>query len=155
VRRAAAKIHSENPLFAGDLGFSSYKLTPAHILPLKPVTHANIASATADMFAERLAAGWTVDGLCSEVLLREGFPLTAGMSDVHGWRCYTAPTVGFPLYINFADPIGSVDALCAHLAAQTGHRGVNKRHGVAVCLDRALSTVERVKLAEYVTIKTI
>ncbi|MFM2031971.1 MAG: hypothetical protein RLZZ297_736 [Chloroflexota bacterium] len=155
VRRAAAKIRSENPLFAGDLGFSSYKLTPAHILPLKPVTHANIASATADMFAERLAAGWTIDGLCSEVLLREGFPLTASMSEVHGWRCYTAPTVGFPLYINLTDPIGSVAALCGHLAAETGHRGVNKRHGVAVCLDRALSTVERVKLAEYVTIKTI
>ena len=87
--------------------------------------------------------------------MREGFPLTTSATVVHGWRVYESPDVGFPLLLNFADPIGSVDDLCAHLAAQTGSRGVNKRHGIAVCLDRALSTSERLKLAEYVTLKTI
>jgi adenine-specific DNA-methyltransferase len=155
VRRAAAKIKAENPMFAGDLGFRSFKLAASHIKPLPQRTHADIASASVDMFAERLLPGWTVDGLCTEVLLREGFPLTTSSTVVHGWRVYESPDVGFPLLLNFADPIGSVDALCAHLAAQTGSRGVNKRHGIAVCLDRALSTSERLKLAEYVTLKTI
>ncbi|MFM2310647.1 MAG: hypothetical protein RLY87_2769, partial [Chloroflexota bacterium] len=145
----------ENPLFAGDLGFRSFKLAASHIKPLPQRTHADIASASVDMFAERLFPGWTVDGLCTEVLLREGFPLTTSYTVVHGWRVYESPDVGFPLLLNFADPIGSVDALCAHLADQTGSRGVNKRHGIAVCLDKALSTSERLKLAEYVTLKTI
>jgi adenine-specific DNA-methyltransferase len=155
VRRAADKIRRENPLFAGDLGFRSFKLAASHIKPLPQRTHADIASASVDMFAERLFPGWTVDGLCTEVLLREGFPLTTSYTVVHGWRVYESPDVGFPLLLNFADPIGSVDALCAHLADQTGSRGVNKRHGIAVCLDKALSTSERLKLAEYVTLKTI
>ena len=107
-----------------------------------------------DMFAGRLHDGWTVDGLASELLLREGFPLTSTYTVVAGWRMYTAAEVGYPLYINLDHTIASVAEFLTYLA-QRGRVGVNKRHGVAIFQDSAMTTANRVNVAEYVTIKTV
>jgi adenine-specific DNA-methyltransferase len=156
VRRAAAKIRNEHPMFVGDVGFQAFKLADSHIRPLVRRTYADgeMQAAMDDMFAKRLTEGWSVDGLASELLLREGFPLTSTYTVVNGWRVYTSDEVGYPLYINLSDSVTDVAQFVAHLA-QRGRVGVNKRHGVAICQDDAISTTDRVNVAEYVTVKTL
>jgi adenine-specific DNA-methyltransferase len=156
VRRAAAKIRNEHPMFVGDVGFQSFKLVESHInaLPQRTYADGDMQTSTNDMFAQRLKDGWTPDGLASELLLREGFPLTCTYTVVDGWRVYTSDDVGYPLYINLDATIASVAAFLAHLAAR-GRVGVNKRHGVAICHDNAISAADRINVAEYVTVKTL
>ncbi len=156
VRRAATKLQAAHPMFDGDFGFQSFTLAPAHIRPLPRRTYgdADMQAAMTDMFAGRLHDGWTVDGLASELLLSEGFPLTSTYTVVAGWRMYTAAEVGYPLYINLDHTIASVAEFLTYLA-QRGRVGVNKRHGVAIFQDSAMTTANRVNVAEYVTIKTV
>jgi len=152
VRRAAAKIRSENPLFASDLGFSSYKLAPSHIIDL-PKTIVNDPSQVMNLlFHERLVTGWTADGLCAELLLREGFALTTPYTTIGDWRCYVHDNE-VSLYLNVTQKTSATELL--RVLEVRDRDGKRKRNGVAICLDGALTNAELQHLHEHVFLKTV
>ena len=152
VRRAAAKIRNEHPMFAGDLGFSSYKLAPSHIVDL-PKTIVNDPSQVMNLlFHERLVTGWTADGLYAELLLREGFALTTPYTTIGDWRCYVHDNE-VSLYLNVTQKTSATELL--RVLEVRDRDGKRKRNGVAICLDGALTNAELQHLHEHVFLKTV
>jgi adenine-specific DNA-methyltransferase len=152
VRRAATKIRNEHPMFAGDLGFSSYKLAPSHIVDL-PKTIVNDPSQVMNLlFHERLVTGWTADGLYAELLLREGFALTTPYTTIGDWRCYVHDNE-VSLYLNVTQKTSATELL--RVLEARDRDGKRKRNGVAICLDGALTNAELQHLHEHVFLKTV
>jgi adenine-specific DNA-methyltransferase len=152
VRRAAAKIRNEHPMFAGDLSFSSYKLAPSHIVDL-PKTIINDPSQVMNLlFHERLVTGWTANGLYAELLLREGFALTTPYTTIGDWRCYVHDNE-VSLYLNVTQKTSATELL--RVLEVRDRDGKRKRNGVAICLDGALTNAELQHLHEHVFLKTV
>jgi adenine-specific DNA-methyltransferase len=152
VRRAATKIRNENPLFAGDFGFSSFKIAPSHIVDL-PKTIVDDPSQLMNLvFHERLVEQWTPDGLCAELLLREGFALTTPYTTIGDWRCYVHDN-GVSLYLNVERKTSAAELV--RVLEGRDRDGKRKRNGVAICLDGALTNAELQHLHEHVFLKTV
>lgn len=73
LRRAAAKLHAANPMFAGDTGFRSYKLASSNIRAWEPVA-ADLEN-TLLAHAEHLVPGRTEADILTELLLKLGLDL--------------------------------------------------------------------------------
>jgi adenine-specific DNA-methyltransferase len=74
LRRAAAKIKAENPLFAGDLGFRVFKLDTSNIRAWEP-DRDNLAQSLFDA-TEHLKADRSENDVLFELLLKLGLDLT-------------------------------------------------------------------------------
>jgi adenine-specific DNA-methyltransferase len=73
LRRAGAKIKSENPMFSGDTGFRVFKLASSNIRAWEPVA-ADLAN-TLLAHAEHLVQGRTESDILTELLLKLGLDL--------------------------------------------------------------------------------
>ena len=73
LRRAATKVKSENPLFAGDVGFRCFRLSESNITAWSPKS----ADLKATLFdhAEHIASGRTASDVLHELLLKLGLDL--------------------------------------------------------------------------------
>lgn len=74
LRRAAKKIKSENPLFAGDLGFRVFKLDSSNIRAWQP-NRDDLEKTLLD-HAEHIVAGRSEQDILYELLLKLGLDLT-------------------------------------------------------------------------------
>ena len=74
LRRAGKKIKSENPMFAGDLGFRVFKLASSNIREWEP-DRENLAQTLADS-VEHLKTDRTEQDILYELLLKLGLDLT-------------------------------------------------------------------------------
>lgn len=74
LRRAGAKIRSDNPLFAGDLGFRVFKLDSSNIRAWEP-NRDNLEQALLD-HAEHIVVGRSDQDILYELLLKLGLDLT-------------------------------------------------------------------------------
>lgn len=74
LRRAAKKIRSENPLFAGDLGFRVFKLDSSNIRAWEP-NREDLEQTLLD-HAEHIVAGRSEQDILFELLLKLGLDLT-------------------------------------------------------------------------------
>jgi adenine-specific DNA-methyltransferase len=79
LRRAAKKIHDDNSIFSGDLGFRVYRLDSTNILPWDP----NPQDISGSLFAaqEHLKDGRTEQDILTELLLKLGLPLTVPIEE--------------------------------------------------------------------------
>src|SRR5262249_11261734 len=77
LRRAASKIKSENPLFAGALGFRVFKLASSNIRAWEP--NRDDLPATLEESIEHLKNDRTEQDILFEVLLKLGLDLTVPM----------------------------------------------------------------------------
>jgi len=74
LRRAAKKIHQENPMFAGDLGFRVFKLASSNIQAWEP--NRDDLPATLHDSVEHLKTDRTEQDILFELLLKLGLDLT-------------------------------------------------------------------------------
>jgi adenine-specific DNA-methyltransferase len=74
IRRSAAKVKSENPLFHSDLGFRIFKLDSTNIRPWEP--NRDKLTETLDESVEHIKAGRTDQDILFEILLKLGLELT-------------------------------------------------------------------------------
>ena len=74
LRRAGAKLKTENPLFAGDLGFRVYKLDSSNLKAWDP--QPNSLEAQLALGVDHIKPGRTESDLLTELLLKLGLELT-------------------------------------------------------------------------------
>lgn len=73
LRRAAAKVKSENPLFSGDLGFRVFKLDTSNIRAWNP--NPDDLKATLFDHLDHIEPGRSADDILYEILLKLGLDL--------------------------------------------------------------------------------
>jgi len=79
IRRAAAKIREENPLFSGDLGFKVFKLDSTNIKPWE--VDFDLTERTLEDFISNIKTDRREEDVLYEVLLKYGLDLTLPITD--------------------------------------------------------------------------
>ncbi|MDW8279254.1 MAG: hypothetical protein RMJ85_14645, partial [Anaerolineales bacterium] len=165
IRRVIRKMKEENngqlPLPAAGgapplpMGFRVFKLTRSHFRPWAPLPPEGAARLD-DLFAQSpLLEGWTPEGLRTEILLLEGFPLDSRLTPLSEtfpentvWRIHH-PDVGHELFL----------CLDAALHASTVSRllagDLLRREDLFICLDSALTDEAKLRLEDRLRLKVI
>jgi adenine-specific DNA-methyltransferase len=134
-----------------DLGFKVLKLTRSHFKPWAPLppTDAQTLDSLFEQNISPLVSDWRKEGLLSEILLLEGFPLDSRIIPLEGigendfWRVHHED-VGHELFICLDEKIqpATVERL------KSGE--ILRRDDLFICLDEKIqpATVERLKSGE-------
>jgi adenine-specific DNA-methyltransferase len=149
----AAEDGQPSPL---DLGFKVLKLTRSHFKPwasLEP-TDAQTLDSLFEQNASPLVDGWTREGLLTEILLLEGFPLDSQVIPLEGFgenalqRVHHAE-VGHKLFV----------CLDKQIRPETVERlkagEILGREDIFICLDSALTDEAKVVLDDRLRLKVI
>jgi adenine-specific DNA-methyltransferase len=161
IRGATAAIQMKSEDLADSdaqerIGFKVLRLERSHFRqwqPIAPITGAQLN----DLFAQQsspLEPNWSSEGLRTEILLLEGFPLDSRQTQLEAvtantiWRVHH-PDVGHELYVCLDDTIAP--ATLATLKARTLVHGDN----IFICLDSALSDEAKVVLDDRLRLKVI
>jgi len=163
IRKIQAEQKSQLPLPAAegqsssspDLGFKVFKLRRSHFTPWQPLAPEQ-ASRSEDLFAQSpLVEGWTKDGLLTEILLLEGFPLDSQLIPLEDAftenevRRVHHPDVGHDLFVCLDKEIQP--ATVNHLYAGN----LLRREDIFICLDSALTDEAKVRLDDRLRLKVI
>ena len=95
IRRAAAHITSELPESvdskALDFGFKAYKLTDSNFIPWQQPTSYDADSLMAQLekHLDPISDNATTDGIITELMLKEGYTLTATIDEADGYYLVT------------------------------------------------------------------
>ena len=135
-----------------DLGFKVLKLAPSHFKEWKDYEGSDLA-ALQNLFDEQetpLKEGWTPDGLLTEVLLLEGFPLDSKTEPQPQFtenvvQCVSSPACEHRLWTCFDATVAP--ATLEALALPPGD--------IFVCLDSALDDNAKLRLTQAGSLKTI
>lgn len=168
IRRAIRKMKEEQngqlPLPATedgqpsplDLGFKVLKLTRSHFKPWAPLppTDAKTLDSLFEQNVSPLVEGWRKDGLLSEILLLEGFPLDSRVIPLEGigendfWRV-RHEDVAHELFVCLDEKIqpATVERL------KSGE--ILRRDDLFICLDSALTDEAKVVLDDHLRLKVI
>jgi adenine-specific DNA-methyltransferase len=149
----AAEDASTTPL---DLGFKVFKLARSHFKPWRPLPPADAQTLDGrfDQHASPLVEGWTKDGLLSEILLIEGFPLDSRVIPLEAftenvvWRVHHAD-VAHELFVCLDEKIQPATIERLKSGAVLG------REDLFICLDSALSDEAKVVLDDRLRLKVI
>jgi adenine-specific DNA-methyltransferase len=153
LRRVIKQMRKEEKTKDGeDLGFRVLKLAQSHYKAWQEFAGGDFdqLQIVFDEAEEPLVKGWTADGLLTEVLLLEGFPLDSVVSDMPRIRG------------NKVQEVTSIH--CAHrllvcldkqLKETTAEGLAYQDRDVFVCLDSALTDQAKQRLADLCTLKTI
>ena len=152
LRRASAKLTQENPTYSGDLGFRVLKLGKSNYKAWREYSGANVDDLQS-LFEESedpLVPGWSSDGLITEVMLLEGFPLDSAISSsVPGSgievMTITSEHCEHRLLVSLDKEIEDTEVEALNFLA----------NDVFVCLDSALTDQNKQRLADRCTLKTI
>lgn len=159
IRRVIRKIQQEQQgqLPDGqDQGFRVYKLARSHFVPWKPIEPTS-GSFLDELFAQRvspLTEGWTKEGLLTEILLLEGFPLDSALipldafTENHVLRVHH-PEVGHELFVCLDEKIRP--ATITRL--KDGH--ILRAEDIFICLDSALTDEDKITLDDRLRLKVI
>jgi adenine-specific DNA-methyltransferase len=139
-----------------DLGFKVLKLTRSHFKPWAPLppTDAQTLDRLFEQNISPLVENWTKDGLLTEILLLEGFPLDSRIIPLKGfgenalWRVHHED-VGHELFICLDEKIqpATVERL------KSGE--ILRRDDLFICLDSALTDEAKVVLDDRLRLKVI
>ena len=157
IRRVLEKLGSQPALVMKehneDLGFKVLTLGPSNFRAWRDYTGNSVGDLQKqfDLFEESpLADGWTPDGLLTEVLLIEGFPLDSTITPQTQWEqntvsCITSPACAHRLWTCFDETLhpNTVNGLA--LSDQD----------VFICRDSALDDNAKLRLSQNGTSKTI
>jgi len=149
----AAEDGQPSPL---DLGFKVLKLTRSHFKPWAPLppTDAKTLDSLFEQNISPLVSGWKKEGLLSEILLLEGFPLDSRVIPLEGfgenalWRVHHED-VGHELFICLDEKIqpATIERL------KSGE--ILRRDDLFICLDSALTDEAKVVLDDRLRLKVI
>jgi len=139
-----------------DLGFKVFKLARSHFKPWTPLPPADAQTLDGlfDQHASPLVEGWTKDGLLSEILLIEGFPLDSRVIPLEAftenvvWRVHHAD-VAHELFVCLDEKIQPATIERLKSGAVLG------REDLFICLDSALSDEAKVVLDDRLRLKVI
>lgn len=165
IRRVIRKLKEENngqlPLPAAEgaqplpMGFRVFKLARSHFRPWQPLPPEKAAQLD-DLFAQSpLVEGWTPEGLLTEILLLEGFPLDSLLIPLseafpeNTVRRVHHPDVGHELFVCLDESLhpSTVERLL---------QGDLLRHeDVFICLDSALTDEAKVRIDDRLRLKVI
>jgi adenine-specific DNA-methyltransferase len=152
LRRAGKKVRTENPLFAGDLGFRAFRLDRSHFRRWRDYEGDSPADVQTlfDRFETPLVDGWQPADLLVEILLLEGFPLDSTVTPQPAFPHNTVHLVESDwcdhcLFVCL-DPTIHDDTV-AHLSLAG--------QDVFVCLDSALTDQAKLRLADRCNLKVI
>jgi len=139
-----------------DLGFKVLKLTRSHFKPWAPLppTDAKTLDSLFEQNVSPLVEGWRKDGLLSEILLLEGFPLDSRVIPLEGfgendfWRV-RHEDVAHELFVCLDEKIqpATVERL------KSGE--ILRRDDLFICLDSALTDEAKVVLDDHLRLKVI
>jgi adenine-specific DNA-methyltransferase len=139
-----------------DLGFKVLKLTRSHFKPWAPLppTDAQTLDSLFEQNISPLVSDWKKEGLLSEILLLEGFPLDSQVIPLEGigendfWRVHHED-VGHELFICLDEKIqpATVERL------KSGE--ILRRDDLFICLDSALTDEAKVVLDDRLRLKVI
>jgi adenine-specific DNA-methyltransferase len=139
-----------------DLGFKVLKLTRSHFKPWAPLppTDAQTLDSLFDQNISPLVSDWRKEGLLSEILLLEGFPLDSRIIPLEGigendfWRVHHED-VGHELFICLDEKIqpATIERL------KSGE--ILRRDDLFICLDSALTDEAKVVLDDRLRLKVI
>ena len=156
IRRVITKMNEEPVLemrdTPEDLGFNVFKLAPSHFKQWRNAEGKDIETIRTlfDDFETPLAEDWTPDGLLTEVLLLEGFPLDSQVEQLidlaeNTVQRVTSPACGHALFVCFDDTLTPAMVDTLPLGEQD----------VFVCLDSALDDATKLRLSQTGTLRTI
>lgn len=162
IRRVIRKLQEERngqlPLLEGapeDLGFRVFKLARSHFRPWQPLPPEQ-AGMLETLFAQSpLVEGWTKEGLLTEILLLEGFPLDSRITRLEEafpenavWRVHH-PDLAHELYLCLDETLqpATVERLLAG--------DLLRREDIFICLDSALTDEAKVRLDDRLRLKVI
>jgi len=149
-------VANEAPVAPLDLGFKVFKLARSHFKPWTPLEPTD-TQALDVLFAQHtspLVEGWTKDGLLSEILLLEGFPLDSqvirleAFTENVAWRVHHAD-VGHDLFVCLDEKIQPATIERLKSGAVLG------REDLFICLDSALTDQAKVALNDLLRLKVI
>lgn len=148
----AAQTSLESRDAPEDLGFKVLKLAPSHFRAWSDYEGTDL-QALQSLFDEQetpLEPGWTPDGLLTEVLLTEGFPLdstadTRTEFTQNTIRCVASPACAHRLWVCFDNTVDP--ATLEALDLPPGD--------IFVCLDAALDDNAKLRLTQAGSLKTI
>lgn len=165
IRRVIRKLKEANsgqlplPPAEGEqpfpLGFRVYKLARSHFRPWSPLPPEKAAQLE-DLFAQSpLVAGWTKEGLLTEILLLEGFPLDSALTRLedafpaNDVRRVHHPDVGHELFVCLDEALqpATVERLLAD--------DLLRREDIFICLDSALTDEAKLRLDDRLRLKVI
>lgn len=139
-----------------DLGFKVLKLTRSHFREWTPIqpTEAWTLDNLFEQHASPLVEGWTKEGLLTEILLLEGFPLDSRIIPLDGfdgntlWRVHHEE-IGHELMVCLDETIqpATVERL------KSGE--ILRREDIFICLDSALTDEAKVVLDDRLRLKVI
>ncbi len=162
IRRVIRKLQAEGngqlPLPEGapeDLGFRVFKLARSHFRPWQPLPPGQ-ADMLKTLFEQSpLVEGWTREGLLSEILLLEGFPLDSRLTRLEKdfpqnavWRVHH-PDLAHELVLCLDETLqpATVKRLLAG--------DLLRREDIFICLDSALTDEAKVRLDDRLRLKVI
>ncbi len=139
------------------LGFRVFKLARSHFKPWSPLQPAP-AERLDDLFqqsASPLIPGWTPEGLLTEILLLEGFPLDSVLVRLqdafpqNAVQRVTHPDVGHELFVCLDESLhpSTVERLLSG--------NFLRREDIFICLDAALTDEAKVRLDDALRLKVI
>jgi len=156
MRRIATQLYEDiQPVIRTlpeDVGFKIFKLSSSHFKAWKDY-EGNDLTALQNLFDEQeipLEEGWTPDGLLTEVLLLEGFPLDSKAEPQPQFtenvvQCVSSPACEHRLWACFDATVAT--ATLEALSLPPGD--------VFVCLDSALDDNAKLRLTQAGSLKTI
>lgn len=153
IRRVIKKLKKEaKPEANEDLGFRVLKLTQSHFKVWQEYTGDDLERLQMhfEEAENSLIEGWTPDGLLTEVMLLEGFPLDSTVAALEGLqgnvvRVVTSDRCAHRLLVCLDKQLK--DAAVEGLAFED--------QDVFVCLDSALTDQAKQRLADRCTLKTV
>lgn len=150
LRRAAAKVKAENPLFHGDLGFRVFKLDTSNLKAWDPHT----ANVREDLLshAEHIKPDRTADDLLYELLLKKGLDLAVPMEKKTIAGKEVVAIGGGVMLVCLAEAIDTATAEPLALGIAAWHQALapaNPKESVVVFRDSAFAgNVAKSNLAE-------
>ncbi|MCB0535601.1 MAG: hypothetical protein KDD14_25575, partial [Saprospiraceae bacterium] len=135
-----------------DKGFLSYTLTPSHFKPWQNYHGQDPAELETlfSQFEDPLQEGWTEAGLTTEIMLTEGFPLDS--------RIEAEPAYGANRVRRVSSDFHAYSLLVClddKIAPDTIARLDLGSNDVFICLDRAITDQEKLRLSDKGLLKTI
>lgn len=152
IRRYSASINTEKYVPKNDIGFKIFRLTISNYSEWRDYKEQNILKLETlfDQFETPLRENWTEQGLLTESLLIEGFPLDSSIETLAHFKAnkirkITSEFCDHALLVCFDEKIND---------STIGQLDLNEKD-IFICLDSAISDQEKLRLADKGLIKTV
>ena len=139
-------------LYFLDLGFQVFKLTKSHYNSWQNYSGQDVSQLETlfSQFEDPLVQGWTKEGLLSELMLLEGFPLDSQIEERSEYSANKIHKVSSDFHEH-----SLLVCLDDKIQATTIQQLDLKGNDIFICLDKAINDQDKLRLSDKGVIKTI